>query len=125
MNRYYSIFRIAGVAIATMVAIGSMPCLDRYGRRDLISDHIIAAGRHNSGNTAMTAIRWTEIYPGLGNAKADDCRHQQLDNEMVKSFLHRLKMKFIRNESRKILLHRGIYSQEYFTHAATVIVVSA
>jgi hypothetical protein len=98
--------------------------LDRYRRRSLTSAHIIAARRRKGDNTAMATVRWTEIYPALGDAKADHCYHQQMDNVMEKSSLHRSRIKVNRNESHKTVLHRGTYSQEYFTLAAAVIALS-
>lgn len=88
LNRECILVRITHIAIATMVAHRPITGLIRSGRNSLLAVHGSTAGGRNGDNSTMAAVRWTEIRPGLGNAKADDCCHQQLDHEMEKDSLH-------------------------------------
>jgi hypothetical protein len=102
LNRECILVRITRIAIATMVAYRPITGLVRYGRNSLLAVHGSTAGRRDGDNTAMAAVRWTEIRLGLGNAKAGDCCHQQLDHEMEKDSLHQWGLPLIGTSLAKI-----------------------
>lgn len=101
LNRECIFVRITRSAIATMVAYRPITGLIRVGRNSLLAVHGSTAGRRDGDNTALAAVRWTEIRPGLGNAKAGDCRHQQLDHKVEKDSLHQCGLPLIRTSRVK------------------------